>query len=337
MKKHYLSFISVFFALALGANPGWAFGKKQISSFTPDPMVSNDPMIAPVVPKPGDLNYGVNVKFTNHGLTVPSETLPRLIHAVEVIYSQCEGVNFHVNVVSETTAPYTTDQDGVTEVAPPGVVALGDQFEKFYSEFPNSPETGLISVDLVDDLEASVRDSEASGSPSESFLGQALPSTIMNNLYKDMRSAQYQKTLPSEVGGNTIRLGMSTLKIAESTAGPVFHENESYTDGSAVLDSNGKPIAIQAFRGLQSSLLAHEMGHILMDPQNGLGTYIDHYCQDLGVTCPRGYLMSSGGFSDKTYLRVPQMDIPIGYSPLPTVEKGQCEALIRHPLVKAMN
>jgi hypothetical protein len=59
----------------------------------------------------------VNVKFTNHGIkNIPAETIPRLVHAVEVIYSQCPGVDFHVNVVSQEMAPYTTDQDNVTEI-----------------------------------------------------------------------------------------------------------------------------------------------------------------------------------------------------------------------------
>ena len=48
-------------------------------------------------------------------------------------------------------------------------------------------------------------------------------------------------------------------------------------------------------------------------------------------------LMSPGGYNDRTYLRVPQMDTPIGYSPLAKVEPEQCAALIRHPLVKLEN
>jgi len=112
-----------------------------------------------------------------------------------------------------------------------------------------------------------------------------------------------------------------------------MHINEIDQNDNPILDSDGKTIPVVAWRGLQSSLLAHEMGHILMDPQSGKGNYIDHYCQDLGITCPQGYLMSGGGFTNKTFLRVPQMDKSIGYSPLPLIEKGQCEALIHHPLV----
>jgi hypothetical protein len=46
--------------------------------------------------------------------------------------------------------------------------------------------------------------------------------------------------------------------------------------------------------------------------------------------------MSGGGFKDKTYLNVPEMKTPIGYSPLPLVEKAQCNALIHHPLVSIL-
>jgi len=317
----------------------WGFGSVPKAPQIPKPasvfpMLATDPLTAPVVPKPGDIRYTVNVKFTNHGVKdIPAETIPRLIHAVEVIYSQCPGVDFHVNVVSQEMAPYTTDQDNVTEILN-NRVAVGDGFQKFYSQFPNSPQTGIISVDLVDDLSANIRRSEK---PTETYLGQALPATILDNLYLDTRSPQHRGSLPSAIGGNTIRLAMKTFKIAESVKGSSLHINEVDQNDNPILDSKGKPIPVVAFRGFQSALLAHEIGHILMDPQSGRGVYIDHYCQDLGVTCPEGYLMSGGGFTNKTFLRVPEMDRPIGYSPLPVVERGQCETMIHNPLVKAEN
>jgi hypothetical protein len=194
----------------------------------------------------------------------------------------------------------------------------------------------VITVDLVDFMDSDSRAAAKNGG-GESFLGQAYPASVIDNLYLDERSSQYKAKGPlSSVGGNTIRLGMSMLKISESTSGPAMHINEVDENGKTVLDDWGNPIPVIAWRGLQSSLLAHEMGHILMETQDGKPGYIDHFCPELGVTCPQGYLMSGGGFTDKTYLSVPDMKTPIGYSTLPLVEKTQCNALIHHPLVTVL-
>ena len=167
---------------------------------------------------------------------------------------------FHVNVVSDNLVAYGTDSDDVTGSLPGGILALGDKFQKFYSQFPNSPETGVISVDLIDDMSEAIRADEKAGHQGESFLGQALPASVMDNLYADARSPQYRTGPTSELGGNTIRLAMNTLAIAESQSGPAFHVNDGTTFW-------GNPKIKVAYRELQSSLLAHEMGHILMEVQ----------------------------------------------------------------------
>jgi hypothetical protein len=333
MSRNFSTSLVLFLVLGLSTSQAMAFGKKASGPQAADPdfpMLPTNPLTDPDVPRVGDHDYSVNVKFTNHGLTdLSADTVNRLVRSTEKIYSQCEGVNFHVHVVATVQAPYTTDQDDVTG-ATAGVLQLGDRFQKFYSQFPNNPESGIISVDLVDDMDPSIRADEHAGKQGESFLGQALPASVIDNLYQDNRSPQYRTGALSELGGNTIRLAMETLKISEANKPPVTHINNG-------TDIWGNPKMKVAFRSYESTLLAHEMGHILMEVQDGKGEYIDHYCPGAKKQCGPDMMMSPGGYNDRVYLRVPQMDTPIGYSPLAKVESAQCEALKRHPLVKLEN
>jgi hypothetical protein len=321
--------------LLLSLSLVWGFSNQAQAAGAPSsdpdyPMLASNPYTDPIASKPGDIDYSVSIQIINHGVSdLADETIPRLVHGVETIYSQCEGVRFHVNVVSGVEpAPYTTAQDDVSTSVLNGRIALGEGFQKFFSQFPNSSETGVIAVHLFDFLEAGARtQAKEEGRVTLQWLGQAFPALIMDNLYGDARLPEDQTGKLSDVGGNTIRLGMDTLKFGE---GVQTHINEP---GS----TPKKPKVKIAWKSYQSSLLAHEMGHILMETQTGVGTFIDHFCPQLGTTCPTNYLMTAGGSGDHVYLRVPQMDTPIGYSPLPKVEPLQCEMLKHHPLVKVGN
>jgi hypothetical protein len=84
-------------------------------------------------------------------------------------------------------------------------------------------------------------------------------------------------------------------------------------------------------------LLAHELGHILLETQtkeNTADSYKDHYCPGLNDYCPQTHLMSSGGADERIYYKAPALKKIIGYTELPQVDLVQCEALKNHPLVK---
>lgn len=95
------------------------------------------------------------------------------------------------------------------------------------------------------------------------------------------------------------------------------------------------PVVTEQYLEYHSSLLAHELGHILMEHQDGVTDFYDHYCPKYHTACPRDNLMTSGGYIDWTDLRAPHFTQPSGYSPLPNLEAEQCELLKNNPLITA--
>jgi hypothetical protein len=295
----------------------------------PYPMIAKNPIydssLPPTTPKPGK-NYSVKVKLIEHGVQISDADLSREFQMVEKAYSTCDGVNFHVNFVGREIAPATTQQDNLISEGPNGTMLMGDVFQSFFSQFPNSPETGLISINLFDALDPNARAELLAGQPVYSlFEGQAYDVKNMDRLYVDARSPQYRTKPLSELGGNSIIIGWDTTLYEESGG---MHINDPNHKGP-----NGKPIVIEGWRDQSSALFAHEMGHVLMEKQDGAPPFKDHFCFGINQYCPQGYLMSGGGFDDRIFLDPKDLKTPIGYTPLPIIDTVQCEMLKQNPLV----
>jgi hypothetical protein len=180
----------------------------------PYPMIAKNPIydssLPPATPKLGK-NYSVKVKVIEHGTQISDADLNRELTMVEKAYSQCDGVNFHVNFVGREEAPQTIVQDHLIVEGSNGIIEMGDVFQSFFSQFPNSPETGLISINLFDALDADARAELLAGQSVDSlFEGQAYNVKNMNNIYEDARSSQYRAKPLSEIGGNSIIIGWKT-------------------------------------------------------------------------------------------------------------------------------
>ena len=68
-----------------------------------------DSSLPPATPKTGK-NYSVKIKVIEHGTTISDADLDREMRMAEKAYSQCDGVNFHVQLVGREEAPQTTEQ-----------------------------------------------------------------------------------------------------------------------------------------------------------------------------------------------------------------------------------
>ena len=147
----------------------------------------------------------------------------------------------------------------------------------------------------------------------------------MDRIYQDVRSPEHRTEPLDEVGGNSIIIGWKTTQYDESQR---IHINDP-THKTA----NGKYVVLEAWQNQDSALFAHEMGHVLMEKQDGTPPFRDHYCFDLNEYCPEGYLMSGGGFDDRIFLDPKDMKTPIGYTALPKIDAVQCEMLKQSPLV----
>jgi len=286
-----------------------------------------DPSLPPSTPKPGK-NYSVKIKLVEHGVKISDADLDRQIKMAEKTYSQCDGVNFHVQVVGREDAPETAEEDNLISTDK-GVEQLGDVFQSFFSKFPNSPQTGVISINLFDALDAQTRAELLAGQQANSiFEGQAYNAKNMDHFFRDIRSPQYRSTPLSDVGGNSIIIGWKTTLYDESKGTHVNDPTRKTPDG--------KKVVLQGWRNQSSSLFAHEMGHVLAEKQDGTEpSFKDHFCFGINEYCPEGYLMSGGGFDDRIFLDPKDLKTPIGYSALPKMDSVQCEMLKQSPLVTA--
>jgi hypothetical protein len=297
----------------------------------PYPMIPKNPIydlsLAPATPQPGK-NYSVKMRIVEHGIQISPADLDRQIQMTEKAYSTCPGVNFHVNYLGSTDAPATTVQDHFIINTSDGAADVGDVFQTFFSQFTNRPETGVLVIHLFDTLDAASRAELKAGQNLNSiFEGQAYNAKNMDHIYTDTRSPIYQSKPLSEVGGNSVVIGWATTKYDEAQA---LHINSTTQK-----DKSGKPVVLEGWRNQSSALFAHEMGHVLMEKQDGTGNFRDHYCFGLGDYCPQGYLMSAGGFNDRIFLDQKTLTQPIGYTALPTIDTVQCQMLLESPLVSA--
>ena len=175
----------------------------------------------------------------------------------------------------------------------------------------------VMDIHIVDFLSDKERDAHNEGkSYALRHSGVAYARFIVDWLYRDL---QYRPTLKaSELINDSVIIAAKSV----------------LSNRSVIVDPKKKRRKV----GHQLSLLAHEMGHILADPQRpGLNDmYIDHYCPEKEMSCDTQNLMSTGGTPEfRIYpLENRRGTYPIGFSALPYLENAQCQSVLAHELIK---
>jgi hypothetical protein len=82
--------------------------------------------------------------------------------------------------------------------------------------------------------------------------------------------------------------------------------------------------------------LAHEIGHQILEDQDPLLGYKDHWCDGISNSCPTDNLMSAGGNPDRRWIEISKNRIE-GFDFLPKLDKKQCGLLMNHQLVKKVS
>ena len=272
------------------------------------PMIKQDPIFVSKARRAGDRALTVSIRLIEHGVSFPVASLVRQLKAAEAIYSQCEGVRFHVQVTGRSLA---NDEPGVrlwerlTDVKN-GNVFFAPEFFQFFGPFAVERKAGVIDVHLVEHMNSTTREEIEHGQLSIIDLGTAFGAEKIEKFNGDTHAAA--------VGGDTLVLGLRTLQAVEGKTikyPPLWAKAISYS----------------------SSLLAHELGHILLEDLSA-SEYRDHYCQGVHSDCPADNLMTAGGYQDNVYFSAKYPDEIAGYSPLPRLESAQCVALKNNRLVR---
>jgi hypothetical protein len=302
-------------------------GSEAVAGILGRPILPRDPIFEAAAPEPGARRATLKLRLITHGSlgsAVEKERLLRQLLAAERILSQCKGLEVKLQVTEQPKAPLgvrpdgSADHDALTTVAG-GELAVTPSFLAFFGPWRASRGPNAVDVHLVDYLGTRARQEDQQGKPiSQQSLGQAFNAAILDNLYRDPRPAGAEPL--SAVAGHSVVLAMRTLLRSEGKVlkfpDPVTHQIRA------------------AYAEYHSSLLAHELGHILLEAQDGKGSYVDHYCPGARDACPDDNLMTGGGYADFRALRAPSFKKVELYSPLAPLEPEQCELLARHPLLE---
>ena len=177
---------------------------------------------------------------------------------------------------------------------------------------------------MVDFLDASAREEYKKHKRiSVLGLGKAWANSTIDWIYHDHRIEKEPK--PADLAGDSLLIAGVTLGYSE-------------TRKRIQRDPNDKSkILLKGFQR-NSSLLAHELGHILFEPQSGEThkNYIDHYCPGVNDFCPDTNVLTAGGYEDYIYVDPEREKKVIGFSKLPEVEEEQCEVFRNHPKVTTL-
>lgn len=261
--------------------------------------------------------HTIRIRLLYHGTKKQNDLMAQQIQAAQNIYSQC-GIKLKVEVDSLEFHPSSRFQEKITTVVDRSVALTAEGLEAM-KPFMSGKKNGVLDVHIVQHLNKDIRINETTRNQNVN-LGVAFNPVLLEWIYKDLRQ---DKTPPvGEIFGNSLFIAAGTLKL----------KKELSQDFTIYRDRNQKRYQ----RNL--SLLAHELGHILLEGQTKANTnnqFKDHYCESISASCSRGNLMSGGGNEDAVVTDLTSGEV-IGYDPLPELDARQCQLLKNHVLLKAI-
>jgi hypothetical protein len=262
----------------------------------------------------------VKVRFINHGLKISVQDLQPMIQAAQSSFSQC-GVNFKIEVTA-VSAQATNLQDNLEEIDSQNHYVLSSKFFDFFTPWMASRSPGVIDIHLVDHLDSRNRDAEKHHKPLfMAYEGKTFASINIEHLYNDSRPENQRNPSLQSLAGDTSLLAIQTARMEDAKL-------------TMIVEPQNRSHVLKAWREYSTYLMAHEMGHILLETQTAEQSYVDHLCPALGETCPMTHLMSAGGYDEKRFLNPSNKKDVIGFSPLPQIDQAQCARLKTHPLVQ---
>lgn len=273
-----------------------------------------DPFQRPV--DPSSFTHELKLRMIDYGFHKPQK-LNRMLQTAEVIFSQCPQLNLKITVDETLKRPATQTHEDMTIIREIPFHLTQNYYDFFYP-FMQSHKPGRIDIHLFDYISKNDR-TRAEGRAPFNF-GKAYIGHIQDWLF---RAIDYSPSHiePSKLSRNSLFMAMKAVSDEQK---------------------NRREMARRAINPLitfrsHDALLAHELGHILLETQKPDmdDIYIDHYCPDYGDSCESEFLMAPGGANDTVqYQRDESGNLnPTLYHSLPKIEPTQCEALLEHPSI----
>lgn len=283
------------------------------------PLVAEDPFLGDAPPEPPGRAVELHLRIIRHGVTPSPDLLEKQLRSAERIFSQCAGLKVRLKILDELNGPPTQLQDRLIAVGG-GKQSVSEEFFDFFSPWIESRPAGTIDVHLVDHLNPYTREEHRNGQHIvEVLLGRAFNAWNINRLYSDPRATPPEPL--SHYAGDTVILAVETLEAVEGRRNLIRDRRAGSLD---------EPRYLEVSISHEYSLLAHELGHILLEEQSGEEAFQDHRCPELGTYCPPDHLMKPGSYVNKVFYDGPEFRQVIGHSPLPRIEERQCEVLRAH-------
>jgi hypothetical protein len=248
--------------------------------------------------------YQLKVRIINHGVKRARQWVQQQLRAAEIIYAQC-GLNFKLETAGRLELPPGQYQDQLISFQD-SQMYFSSGAERLFELARAGKRDDVVDVHVVDHLNSGIRSSGTIVNQSLK-LGQAFNPILVNWIFHGSTP---------QLAGQHVFLAADTVRMATNSfirIGP----NKGYS------------------RNL--SLLAHELGHLVLEGQHPEGgNYHDHWCDGVPAYCDFDNLMSAGGNPDKIW-RDAQTGRITGYDALPALDQRQCDLLISHPLVKKVS
>ncbi len=262
----------------------------------------------------------IQVQLIEHGAKLKPTQLERQISTAENVYSQCPGVNLKIEIINQVKLPKTYLQESLVDFDH-GSIILNDNFFEFYGRSFEHRKAGVIDVHMVRFLDKVAREEfRRERQISVRRLGKSWANSTIHWTYRDERL--HKSPSPKELAGDSLLLATTTLNFVENTR------------RGRIPDPDNRTETLYRYQERHSTLLTHELGHFLLEPQTPETHefYTDHFCPGLNEVCPKSNVMSPGGYTDYVfYDRFNRRKT--GYSPLPNIEEAQCEVFLNHPKV----
>lgn len=263
--------------------------------------VVKDPYFQSQVQNP---THSIQLRVINHGVSGAKKVMERQLHTTENLLSLCEGLQIKLKIQWQHHRK-TRLQENLVSYSHPRPT-LTDSFYKFFNPWSYERPRKTIDVHLVDFLSAQNRERiKQKKMGGQYFFGKAFLKKDIHFHYQNSENAH-------EIAGDSVLLALSLIKVDEK-------RNRMWEKSEGTL----------YFRNRRSTLLAHELGHLLLDPQTPQpgDSFIDHYCPGIDDHCPGDNLMSSGGYQDRIFFRSSKRKKVIGYDLYPKITTEQCQVL----------
>lgn len=254
---------------------------------------------------PDEADYILTINVYGHGFNLKGikSFLKSQIQAAEIIYSQCgPRIKIKTNIIK--SSKQIRDLNYVVKFENEQI-SFTEEILNLFQDILLYKSPDILDIHLIDHLNPKIRETKSTKNQSIE-LGISFNPRLVGIIWNG--------SVP-EIAGQHVFIAIKTVEMVNKNFLKI-HERRGYP------------------RNL--SLLAHEIGHQVLEGQNPVHGYKDHWCDGISDSCPIENLMTAGGNQDRIWINSSKNKTE-GFDFLPKLDKRQCDLLINHHLIKKVN